>query len=211
MTGNGRFFVRGGRSWPELSSPRPVLRKEGQSPPCPTPQDAQIPGAPTDHGSFSPARSARLRGPATLPPMDDALSTPLPGLSLLQRLLWPLIFVQLVALRDRLRARYGGNMPSWLSLSKSGCAGLIRVPTDSAIRQAAPASYETFGHDYSARLTRARLADVCAEEETPPAPRRALRSPSSCPGRNRGRPPFNKDGPTPTRPDLICRARITGA
>ena len=88
--------------------------------------------------------------------------------------LWPLIFVQLVALRDRLRARYGGNMPSWLSLSKSGCAGLIRVPTDSAIRQAAPASYETFGHDYSARLTRARLADVCAEEETPPSPRPAL-------------------------------------
>jgi hypothetical protein len=37
--------------------------------------------------------------------MDGALSTPLPGLSLLQRLLWPLIFVQLVALRDRLRAR----------------------------------------------------------------------------------------------------------
>ena len=79
--------------------------------------------------------------------MDDALSTPLPGLSLLQRLLWPLIFVQLVALRDRLRARYGRNMPCWLSLSKSGRAGLIRVPTGSAFIQAAPVSYERFGHD----------------------------------------------------------------
>ena len=127
--------------------------------------------------------------------MDGALSTPLPGLSLLQRLLWPLIFVQLVALRDRLRARYGRNMPCWLSLSKSGCVRLIRVPTDSAIRQAAPVSYETFGHDYSARLTRARLADVCAEEETPPAPRRAAPRPALAflmPRTQSGQAPFQQ-------------------
>ncbi len=106
--------------------------------------------------------------------MDYALSTPLPGLTLLQRLLWPLIFVQLVALRDRLRAQYGRNMPYWLSISKFGRVRLIRVPTDFTFSHAAPVSYETFGHDYSAGLTRARLADVCAEEETPPAPRPAL-------------------------------------
>ena len=133
--------------------------------------------------------------------MDDALSTPLPGLTLLQRLLWPLIFVQLVALRDRLRAQYGCNMPCWLSISKFGRVRLIRIPTDFTFSQAAPVSYETFGHDYSAGLTRARLADVCAEEETPPAPRPALAF--LMPRRNRGRPQ-----PTPTRLKLICRPRI---
>ena len=102
--------------------------------------------------------------------MDYAFATPLPGLSLLQRLLWPLIFVQLIALRHWVRAHYGRGVPYWITISKFGRVRLRHLPTDFANSQAAPVSYETFGHDYSAELTRALLATTCIAEETPATP-----------------------------------------
>ncbi|PKP82049.1 MAG: hypothetical protein CVT79_07070 [Alphaproteobacteria bacterium HGW-Alphaproteobacteria-18] len=102
--------------------------------------------------------------------MTYALATPLPGLSLIQRLLWPLIFVQLIALRDWVRAHYGCGVPYWITISKFGRVRLRHLPTDFAFSYAAPVTYETFGHDYSAGLTRALLTATYAEEETPPAP-----------------------------------------
>ncbi|KCZ92005.1 hypothetical protein HHI_12269 [Hyphomonas hirschiana VP5] len=102
--------------------------------------------------------------------MDYAFATPLPGLSLIQRLLWPLIFVQLIALRDWVRAHYGRGVPYWITISKFGRVRLRHLPADFANSQAAPVSYEIFGHDYSAGLTRALLAATCAEEEAPGAP-----------------------------------------
>lgn len=102
--------------------------------------------------------------------MDYALSTPLPGLSLLQRLLWPLIYVQLIALRDWVRAHYGRGVPYWITISKFGRVRLRHLPTDFTFSQAAPVSYERFGYGYTSGLTHAVLANTCAEEETPPAP-----------------------------------------
>ncbi|ABI77295.1 hypothetical protein HNE_2753 [Hyphomonas neptunium ATCC 15444] len=106
--------------------------------------------------------------------MDYAFATPLPGLSLLQRLLWPLIFVQLIALRDWVRAHYGRGVPYWITISKFGRVRLRHLPADFASSQAAPVSYEIFGQDYSAGLTRDLLAATCAEEETSGAPAPAL-------------------------------------
>jgi len=102
--------------------------------------------------------------------MDYAFATPLPGLSLLQRLLWPLIFVQLIALRDWVRKHYGRGVPYWITISKFGRVRLRHLPTDFTFSQAAPASYERFGYDYTCGLTRALLAETCAAEITPPAP-----------------------------------------
>jgi hypothetical protein len=102
--------------------------------------------------------------------MDYAPATPLPGLSLLQRLLWPLIYLQLIALRDWVRKHYGRGVPYWISISKFGRVRLRHLPTDFAFSEAAPVSYERFGYDYTSGLTRALLAATCAEEETPPAP-----------------------------------------
>lgn len=102
--------------------------------------------------------------------MHYALATPLPGLSLLQRLLWPLIFMQLVALRDGLRAQYGRGVPYWISISRLGRVRLHRLPIDGTFSQATPVSHERFGHDYACGLTRAVLARACAEDITPPAP-----------------------------------------
>jgi len=102
--------------------------------------------------------------------MDYALSTPLPGLSLLQRLLWPLIYVQLIALRDWVRAHYGRGVPYWITISKFGRVRLRHLPTDFTFSQAATVSYERFGYDYTSGLTRALLTATFAEETTPPAP-----------------------------------------
>ena len=102
--------------------------------------------------------------------MDYAPATPLPGLSLLQRLLWPLIYLQLIALRDWVRKHYGRGVPYWITISKFGRVRLRHLPTDFAFSQAAPVSYERFGYDYTSGLTRALLAETCAEEITPPAP-----------------------------------------
>ena len=105
-----------------------------------------------------------------LAPMDYAFATPLPGLSLLQRLLWPLIFVQLIALRDWVRKHYGRGVPYWITISKFGRVRLRHLPTDFTFSDAASASYERVGYDYTSGLTRALLAATCAEEITPPAP-----------------------------------------
>ena len=102
--------------------------------------------------------------------MDYAYSTPLPGLSLLQRLLWPLIYVQLIALRDWVRQHYGRSVPYWITISKFGRVRLRHLPTDFAFSQAAPVSYERVGYDYACGLTRACLAQTCREDGTPPAP-----------------------------------------
>ncbi|MBY9066251.1 hypothetical protein K1X12_05035 [Hyphomonas sp. WL0036] len=99
------------------------------------------------------------------PPMDYAFSSPLPGLSLLQRLLWPLIYVQLIALRDWVRQHYGRGVPYWITISKFGRVRLRRLPTDSTLSFAAPASYAPAGYDYACGLTRACLSDAFCDED----------------------------------------------
>jgi hypothetical protein len=125
--------------------------------------------------------------------MDYAPSTPLPGLSLLQRLLWPLIYLQLIALRDWVRKHYGRGVPYWRTISKFGRVRLRHLPTDFTFSEATPVSYERFGYDYTSGQTRALLADTCAEEETPPAPAPAravlmLAAPETQSGRTAARP-----------------------
>ena len=62
--------------------------------------------------------------------MDYALATPPPGLSLLQRLLWPLIYLKLIAMRDWVRKHYGRGVPYWVTISAFGRVRLHRLPTD---------------------------------------------------------------------------------
>lgn len=102
--------------------------------------------------------------------MVYALSTPLPGLTLLQRLLWPPIFLQLIALRNHLGVEYGRDVPYWFSISKFGRVRLIHLPTDFTLSDAAPLSKERFGYRYTSGQTRAALAATCIEEISPPAP-----------------------------------------
>jgi len=101
--------------------------------------------------------------------MFHALANPPPCLTPLQRLLWPLIYMQLIALRDWVRKHYG-RVPYWITISKFGRVRLRHLPTDFTLSEAVPVRPERYGYDYSAGLTRALLAAACVEEETPPAP-----------------------------------------
>jgi hypothetical protein len=102
--------------------------------------------------------------------MDYALSTPLPGLTLLQRLLWPLIFLQLIALRDHMGVEYGRDVPCWISISKFGRARLIHLPTDFTLSDAAPLPKERFDYRYTSGQARAELAATFIEAISPPGP-----------------------------------------
>ena len=102
--------------------------------------------------------------------MTYALNRPPAGMTGFLLLIWPLIFVQLIALRDWVRKHYGRGVPYWITISKFGRVRLRHLPTDFTFSQAAPASYERFGYDYTSGLTRDLLAETCAEEITPPAP-----------------------------------------
>ena len=82
--------------------------------------------------------------------------------------------MQLIALRDWVRKHYGRGVPYWITISKYGRVRLRHLPTDFTFSQAAPVSYERFGYDYASGLTRALLAETCAEENTPSAPAPAL-------------------------------------
>jgi hypothetical protein len=68
------------------------------------------------------------------------------------------------------RKHYGRGVPYWITISKFGRVRLRHLPTDFTFSQAAPVSYERFGYDYTSGLTRALLAETCAEEITPPGP-----------------------------------------
>ncbi len=101
--------------------------------------------------------------------MFHALANPPPCLTPLQRLLWPLIYVQLIALRDWVRKHYG-RVPYWITISKFGRVRLHHLPTDLAQADSAPASYQRPGYDYASGLRRALLSAVFVAEITPPAP-----------------------------------------
>jgi hypothetical protein len=49
--------------------------------------------------------------------MTYSLRRPLAGLTGFQRLIWPLIFLQLVALKRWVRAHYGRGVPYWYGLT----------------------------------------------------------------------------------------------
>lgn len=106
--------------------------------------------------------------------MRYSLTTPISGLNWLQNLLWPLIYFQMVALREWVHAKYGYGTPYWVSITPFGRVILRHLPADFATGETASFAlekrYETAAYDYSAGLTRALLAAACAAEETPPAP-----------------------------------------
>lgn len=93
--------------------------------------------------------------------MTYALRIPLEGLSPLQRLLWPLIFAQLVALKAWVRAQYGPGVPYWIRISHCGRVSLRHMPSDFTASWAAPGAYETTRFDYASGRVRAAFRLAC--------------------------------------------------
>jgi hypothetical protein len=82
------------------------------------------------------------------------LTRPLPGLPAVLRLLWPLIFVQLVVLKAWVRRHYGRGVPYSCTVSRAGRVRLLRLPADLCASATAPAA---FGPEAAALAS-----DLCA-------------------------------------------------
>lgn len=102
--------------------------------------------------------------------MSYTLRTPLEGLSPLQRLLWPLIFAQLIALKAWVRAQYGRGVPYWVTISRLGHVSLLHMPADFAQSWCAPCALAPAGLAYTCRLARPALACALMAEASPRTP-----------------------------------------
>ena len=102
--------------------------------------------------------------------MTYSFRRPLEGLSSLQRLLWPLIFAQLCALKLWVRTHYGRGVPYRIEISRLGAVRLVRLPTDRTWSYAAPGALWIEDAAFSSGLVRPEFGLACAAEEAPPAP-----------------------------------------
>ena len=121
-------------------------------------------GMTTNGRYFTRIESGRFLGGPNLRRMTWTLRRPAPGLTLLQQLLWPLIFAQLVALKTWVRAQYGRGMPYGYFISPWGRVRLIYVgirgfTTYSAAGSIAPV-LRSAGQTVCARLMRALAAEI---------------------------------------------------
>ena len=112
-----------------------------------------------------------------LPLVTYSLRKPLEGLTFLQLLLWPLIFAQLVALKRRVRAKYGRGVPYRLTISPFGAVRLARMPMDAAFSYAAPGPLAPISFDFTTHIVRAAFRSACTPDAAPraPAPARIIR------------------------------------
>ncbi|MFN4023356.1 MAG: hypothetical protein ACK4MQ_00870 [Hyphomonas sp.] len=117
--------------------------------------------------------------------MTYALCTPLEGLSPLQRLLWPLIFAQLIALKAWVRAQYGPGVPYWIRISRLGRVSLRHMPSDFTASWAAPGAYEAPRFDYSSGHARAafRLVGISVAAAAAPPLVHIIRTQKECASR----------------------------
>ncbi len=80
------------------------------------------------------------------------------------RLIWPLIFVQLIALKAWVRKHYGPGVPYWYEISRWGRVRLMHMPIDFAQSYAAPGALRPAVFDFSFGITSPRLGEAIAAE-----------------------------------------------
>ncbi len=109
--------------------------------------------------------------------MTYSLRHPPAGLSGFLRLIWPLIFVQLVALKRWVRAQYGPGVPYWYGITRWGRVFLRHLPADFTQSYAAPGALTPAVFAFTLAIPSPRLAAARAAE------------PCSRPSLHEGRPP----------------------
>jgi hypothetical protein len=111
--------------------------------------------------------------------MTYSLRRPPAGLTGFLRLIWPLIFVQLVALKRWVRAQYGPGVPYWYGMTRWGRVYLRHLPIDFAASCAAPGALRPPPLAIALFAPSARLAAALAPEPCAvPLPVRAQRQSS---------------------------------
>jgi hypothetical protein len=87
------------------------------------------------------------------------------------RLIWPLVYVQLIALKAWMRKHYGPGVPYWYTVSRWGKVSLRHMPLDFAERgYAAPCALKPLTFDFALTAAPTRLALALSPE----LPARAL-------------------------------------
>ena len=119
-------------------------------------------------------RSIRIR-PAPQRAYDRcvtySLLRPPEGMTGFLRLIWPLVYVQLIALKAWMRKQYGPGVPYWYTVSPWGTVSLRHMPLDFAERgYVAPCALKPFAFDYALVTGPARLALALMPEAPAPVP-----------------------------------------
>jgi hypothetical protein len=117
--------------------------------------------------------------------MTYTLHQPPDGLTGWPRLIWPLVYVQLMALKAWVRKQYGPGVPYWYEISRWGIVSLKHMPIDFTWSYSANAALQPTKFDFTLAITSPRLASALAEEAVtePPAPEHGAR-PYSVPARS---------------------------
>jgi hypothetical protein len=85
-----------------------------------------------------------------------SLHRPVEGLTGWPRLIWPLVYWQLVALKLWVRKTYGPGVPYWFSIDRWGRVSLRHMPIDFAQSYAAPAALRTATFNFTLAIASGR-------------------------------------------------------
>jgi hypothetical protein len=100
-----------------------------------------------------------------------SLLRPPEGMTGFLRLIWPLVYVQLIALKAWMRKTYGPGVPYWYTVSPWGKVSLRHMPLDFAERgYAAPCALKPLTFDFALCANRPRLALALMPEAPAPVP-----------------------------------------
>ena len=87
------------------------------------------------------------------------------------RLIWPLVYVQLIALKAWMRQHYGPGVPYWYTVSRWGKVSLRHMPLDFAeASYAAPCALKPLTFDFALSTGSPRLALTLTPEVCAPVP-----------------------------------------
>ena len=97
--------------------------------------------------------------------MTYSLLRPPEGMTGFLRLIWPLVYVQLIALKAWMRKHYGPGVPYWYTVSPWGTVSLRHMPLDFAeASYAAPCALKPMTFDFALCANRPRLASALMPE-----------------------------------------------
>ena len=117
---------------------------------------------------------SRIRpGPqrAYTPLVTYSLLRPPEGMTGFLRLIWPLVYVQLIALKAWMRKTYGPGVPYWYTVSPWGKVSLRHMPLDFAeASYAAHCALKPFAFDYALVTGPTRLALALMPKAPAPVP-----------------------------------------
>ena len=105
------------------------------------------------------------------PPVTYSLLRPPEGITGFLRLIWPLVYVQLIALKAWMRKHYGPGVPYWYTVSPWGKVRLRHMPLDFAeASYAAPCALKPLAFDFNLSPGTIRLALTLTPEVRAPVP-----------------------------------------